>query len=81
MNAEHIAVASISDGVTRLDLRNNMATRYPIRASSVAYSPDDRLLAVAGPTEVFILDRETDEELYRLDSGLDSLNPEAIPSR
>ncbi|MEO1528120.1 MAG: hypothetical protein AAFX06_22030, partial [Planctomycetota bacterium] len=72
-DAEHVAVASVCDGVTRLELRNNTGKRYPRRATSVAYSPNGRLLAVAGPTAVSILDCETEEELYRVDSGEDSL--------
>ncbi|MFK7820002.1 MAG: protein kinase [Planctomycetaceae bacterium] len=67
--------AMLSDytlGATRLNLKTEEAIRYPQRGLTVAYSPDGRLVAIDDMYSVSIREIETNKELYRLDSIIDS---------
>ena len=71
------AVADNVLGATRLRLESGEAKRFPEKGTSVAYSPNGRLLAIASMFAISIRDAETDKELYRLDSLVDE---ERLPS-
>ena len=59
-------------GATRLNLKTEDAIRYPQRGLSVAYSPDGRLVAIDDMYSVSIRDNDTNKELHRLDTIIDS---------
>ena len=71
-DGDSVLVAGTTLGATQLNLRSDEARRYPDRGRSVAYSPDGRLMAIDGYFGISIRERESDKEIYRLNSVPDS---------